>query len=90
MKANLGNKEKFFKCSCYGEGILVSKFDKEDEIYLSFWKQGFNPLRLSFWDRLKLCWTILSKGNYFVDEVILNKRESKRMKNWLDELSKKA
>ena len=54
------NKEKFFKCSCHGEGMLVTKFEGEDLVYFSFWRQGIDPCKLSWKMRIKLFWMIFN------------------------------
>ena len=37
------SREKFIKCSCHSEGMLLTKFDDEEELYVSFWREGLNP-----------------------------------------------
>ena len=79
----MADREKFIKCDCHSEGILVTKFDDEEEIYFSYWREGINPIRLSWWMRLKLCWMVITKGNYYEDQVILNKEKSKELALWI-------
>ena len=75
--------EKFFKCGCQSEGILISRYEDEEEFYFSYWRLGIDPIKLSFWMRLKLCWLILFKGNYYDDEVILDRHKAREMVDWL-------
>ena len=77
------SRKKFIKCSCHGEGMLLTKFDGEEEIYVSFWREGINPVKLSWWMRLKLCWMALTKGNYYDDQVILSRQKSVEIACWL-------
>ena len=79
----MADKEKFIKCSCHGEGMLLTKFDDEEEIYVSFWREGINPVKLTWWMRLKLCWMALTKGNYYDDQVILSRQKSVELASWL-------
>jgi len=79
----MADKEKFFKCSCHSEGMLVTKFDDEEELCISFWREGINPVKLSFWMRLKLCYLSLFKGNYYDDQLILNKETTEELFEWL-------
>jgi len=81
----MADKEKFIQCDCYGEGILITKFDDEEELYFSYWRQGINPVKLSWWMRLKLCWMVLTKGNYYEDQVILNKEKATELALWIQE-----
>lgn len=75
--------KKFFKCSCHGEGILISKFDGEKEFYFSFWREGMSPIKLSWWMRLKLCFLALVSGNYFEDQVVFTEKEAQKMATWI-------
>ena len=81
----MGDREKFIKCDCYGEGILVTKYDDEEEMYFSYWREGINPIKLSWWMRLKLCYLALFKGNFYNDQVILNKEKAMELALWIQE-----
>jgi hypothetical protein len=79
----MADREKFIKCDCWGEGMLITKFDDEEELYFSYWRQGIDPIKLSWWMRLKLCWMALAKGNYYEDQVILNKEKATELAVWI-------
>ena len=79
----MADKQKFIQCDCWGEGMLITKFDDEDELYFSYWRQGIDPIKLSWWMRLKLCWMVLTKGNYYDDQIVLNKQKSIELASWL-------
>ena len=81
----MADKEKFIKCDCWGEGMLITKFDGEEEMYFSYWRQGINPIKLSWWMRLKLCWMVLTKGNVYDDQVVLNKGKAMELALWIQE-----
>lgn len=81
-------KKKFLECSCYSEGILVSKFDDENEFYFSFWSRGINPTKLTAWTRIKLCCKVLFTGQCYGDEVILSQELSKELANFIDKNTK--
>ena len=81
----MADKQKFIQCDCYGEGLLITKFDGEEELYFSYWRQGIDPIKLSWWMRLKLCWMALTKGNYYEDQVILNKEKAMELALWIQE-----
>jgi hypothetical protein len=78
-------KKKFIRCSCWGEGVLISKYDDESEFYLSYWREGINPMKLTFWMRLKVCGMALFKGNYFGDQVVLAPEDAKKLAEWIKE-----
>ena len=79
----MADREKFIKCDCHGEGMLITKFDGEEEMYFSYWRQGVNPIKLSWWMRLKLCWMVLTKGNVYDDQVVLNKEKAIELASWV-------
>ena len=63
--------------------MLLTKFDGEEEIYVSFWREGINPVKLTWWMRLKLCWMALTKGNYYDDQLILSKEKAMELSLWI-------
>ena len=79
----MADREKFIKCDCHSEGMLVTKFDDEEETYFSYWRQGIDPIKLSWWMRLKLCWMVLTKGNVYDDQVVLNKEKAIELASWI-------
>jgi len=81
----MADREKFIKCDCHGEGILVTKYDDEEEMYFSYWREGINPIKLSWWMRLKLCYLALFKGNFYNDQVILNKEKAMELALWIQD-----
>ena len=81
----MADREKFIKCDCHGEGILVTKYDDEEEMYFSYWREGINPVKLSWRMRLKLCWLTLTKGSFYTDQVILNKEKAMELALWIQD-----
>jgi hypothetical protein len=77
------------ECQCGSEGITVEHFD--DEIYLSFWVDTWYAEQKSFLDeilkRLKIAWTILRKGMYLYQEIILTKDEANRLYEYLGKVT---
>ena len=67
--------------------MLLTKFDGEEELYVSFWREGINPVKLTWWMRLKLCWMALTKGNYYEDQLILSKEIAMELSLWILDLS---
>lgn len=80
--------QEMFMCECHGESIMVSKYTDEEEVYFSFWGQGFNPKYFSWLMRIKLCWKILTGGNPYIDEVILSKDNTKSLCKYLNKITK--
>jgi len=84
VEVKMADQEKFIKCDCHSEGMLITKFDDEEELYFSFWREGLDPVKLTWWMRLKVCYLALFKGNYYEDQIILNKEKSKELADWIN------
>ena len=83
---------KFIECSCGTEGIMISNDymdNKEPVIDLAFFKYGYNPDKMSLYQKLRYCWQVLSKGRPFGDEIILNKEQTKELIIGLNKFIKK-
>ena len=83
---------KFIECSCGTEGIMISNDymdNKEPVIDLAFFKYGCNPDKMSLYQKLRYCWRVLSKGEPFMDEIILNKEQTKELIIGLNSFIKK-
>ena len=77
------DKSTFIKCSCGGEGMGVD-YDAEDNLYyFSYWSYGLSNKPLSWKERLRHCWNVLSKGKAFNDQLILTKQEVIKLDNFL-------
>ena len=81
----MADQEKFIKCTCHGEGMLVTKFDDGEEVCISFWQEGINPVKLTWRMRLKLCYLALFKGNYYDDQLVLSKEEARQLCTWIQD-----
>jgi hypothetical protein len=84
------DQEKFFKCSCHGEGMFVMKFHDEPQIYFSYWGQGFYPRRMTLWQRVRFACKVIWTGEAWEDEVILEPEEAEKLALWLNELGMDA
>lgn len=59
-------------------------------ICLAFYSNGHNNFQFSFKTRLKHIWYIIKNGHPYKDELILDIKSAKTLKDNLDELIKKA
>lgn len=71
-------------CSCYGEGLYIENNKECETIDISFFRRGFSGALLSWRERVRWCWNILSKGTPYTDELMLNMEEAKKVKEWLN------
>jgi len=73
----------FLICDCFSHGLLVEKFEGEEEVSLSLFERGLSGRILGLSERLKWCWQILRYGKPWSDFVILNVENQKRLKEFL-------
>jgi len=78
-------KSLFLICDCYEHGLLLEKFEGENELCLSLFERGLNGRNLSFKERLRWCWQILRHGNPWSDYIILNEENQKQLKDFLND-----
>ena len=77
------DKSIFIKCGCGGEGMGVD-YDAEDKLYyFSYWSCGLSNKPLSWREKIRYCWNVLSKGKAFNDEIILNKEQINKLENFI-------
>lgn len=71
-------------CSCHTHELHFEKDLEEDIWYSSFWQQGYIS-DTSYKYRLKCIWQILKTGRPYGDQVVLDKNDLIKLKNYIDE-----
>lgn len=73
--------EKFYSCDCGAEGVALSKeFDGDGYVYLAFFNQSLHSVNaLTFKERIRSIWQIITKGTVWNDMVILNPKVAKEL-----------
>lgn len=69
----------FINCSCETEGLYIVKHKDEQEVYLSVFTRGINPKRFNIKDKLRYVWKALTSNAPFDDELVLNKKQIKKI-----------
>lgn len=78
--------DQFLLCECQGE-ILRINFDEELKcFYFSFYRHG-QPQH-SFLDRLKLFWRVLKTGDPYHDQMILDKKNAAKVRDFINKYIK--
>ena len=73
----------FIKCECKGEGIGVD-YDAEDGYYyFSYWSYGLSNRKMSWRQKIRYCWNVLTKGKAFNDEIMLNQKSVDKLADFL-------
>jgi hypothetical protein len=82
------NKTLFIPCSCKSE-ILVIEYDHEWDIAdLAIFEHYTNySNKMSLWQRLRYCFQVLVYKKPYADQMVLNNKQLKDLKEFLNELS---
>ena len=78
---------KYIPCSCHSEGLNIASFPGDPSVYLSMYYIGRSH-SLTWWERIKCCWSILRTGQLYNDQLILNKPEVTELISHLVDLQK--
>lgn len=79
------NKTKTIKCSCYSE-LLHLEWDEELKLLdLSIWAHYGSKNKLSWRQRLRYCWRILTSGKPYGDQMILDKESISAIVEYLNQ-----
>lgn len=76
-------KKNYYECECYGEGIMITYdyfIDEPPELSLCFFQYGWMPkTELSFRQKCRWIWQIMTKGLPWTDMVMLNQDTAKAL-----------
>ena len=75
----------FVKCDCWAHGIHLDVDNDHKIMYLSFWVDEWYAKKIILWEKLKLIWSILRHGDYFLKEIVLRPKEAGKLRDWLSE-----
>ncbi len=77
--------EIFLVCDCYSHALSV-EFDKEfGELNLSIWNRGFNANKLTWPQRLRFIWKIVSTGTLWHDYICLDKQKAHQLAKYIQD-----
>jgi hypothetical protein len=82
------NKTLFIPCSCKSE-ILVIEYDHEMDLAdLAIFEHYTNySHKMSLWQRLRYCFQVLAYKKPYADQMVLDKKQLKDLKEFLNELN---
>ena len=83
MNADKKDGSIFIKCACEGEGIGIDYDHEDNYYYFSYWSYGLSNKRLSWRERVRYCWTTLTKGKAFNDEIMLDQEAVDKLIDFL-------
>ena len=82
------NKSLFIPCSCKSE-ILVIEYDHEIQLAdLAIFENYTNySNKMSLWQRLRYCYKVLFEKKPYADQMVLDNKQLKDLKEFLKELA---
>jgi len=85
----MNTNNRFFKCEC-GTHTLETEYDDELNQYnFTIWHYGHQgDVPMSFKERVRWCWRILTTGNPWADAVILSEKNKVELVNYLNNKGK--
>lgn len=93
------NDQLFIVCDCGGcSAINFSFWEDEDiesdQVFLSFWSPCFYSHQGSIFEnlvrRLKISFSVLFKGDYFLHDLILSRKDFERLQNYINDVSERG
>ena len=79
------NKTKTIKCNCHSELLHLEWDEKFKLLDLSIFNRYNDSGKLSWRERLRFCWQILTKGFVYGDQMVLDKRNISDMVEYLNQ-----
>jgi hypothetical protein len=73
--------ERYFTCDCSYEILKVQKDTEGDLVYFSIYKQDS---KRSLFQKLKFIWGIITTGEPYEDQIVLNTKNAKELAKFLD------
>lgn len=73
-------KELLVSCNCKSEVLGLTRFEDEEEVYLTVYK--YYSVSTSFFARLKMAIKIFTDGKLAVSDVIISKENFEKIKNF--------
>ena len=73
----------YIECECHSELLQIQYNEEDKEFYLSLYEYGLKN-QLSFCEKIKYISKILKFGKLSQDGIILNKKETKKLKDFLE------
>jgi hypothetical protein len=77
--------ERFIPCACATEGLFVSYWPDDQQLYVSKFVRAPQG-RPGLWFRLKTAWNVLRNGESYKDEIIMEPEQIRELKAFVDDV----
>jgi len=73
-------KERFVKCECGTEGVLIEEDDTLGGFVMSFFGTStYNFAKGSLWQRFRLALRVIFNGRLYHDQILISKKNAKEI-----------
>lgn len=72
----------FIKCQCSSHCLEIERYcyDKNDDgFYITIWDCFIHNKKLTWKERIKWVWKIISTGNLWADSIIINNKQAEEI-----------
>jgi len=84
----MADKEVFIKCACGSEGLLLSYWKDDKEVYISKLRHAPGSTTLKW--RLKAAWDTLVSGEPYKDEILLGEDQVAELQLFLKRIQEQV
>lgn len=71
-------------CDCYSHCLFVEKDDEDNHFFISLFERGTDGRKMSWKERLRWCFYILTKGTPFTDMIVIDSKKAKELAEFFD------
>lgn len=82
--------ERLVTCECHVEGIHLTRFKDDPDLYLSMWEARYYNGKPDWRTRLRHIWRIIRTGRPFDDELVLGPEATRQVLGFLLDAPKDA
>ncbi len=84
---------KVISCGCFCCELHLSYFDDDkDVVFLSFWVPKWDAVQGTIfsilWNRIKLAFKVLINGDYFLHELLVDRKDVSEIRDMMDKFLK--
>lgn len=80
------HKSHYCKCDCNGHLLEIQRYDYkegDDGFYFTMWANELSGGKLTWKERFRWCWNILTKGTPWADHIIATNESARRVAEFI-------
>lgn len=80
------SKSHFTKCECHGHLLEVERYNEgnsDEGFNFTIWEQGLNIPALTWREKFRWCWRILTSGKPWADHIVATNKHACEIANFI-------